>query len=313
MAEGALKRHSIGWIGAGRMGFPMAARLLQAGCDVAVYNRTRSKADPLAQMGATVVASPADLANRDIVFSMVAASDDLQEVTLGANGLLTRKGVAPKILVDSSTVSQEASEIVRAAAGKLGTQMLAAPVSGNGKVVKAGKLSVVVSGPKGAYDIALPYLSAIGQGVTYVGEGETARIVKICHNVFLAIVAQSLAEVTILAQKSGVPRHAFLEFMNKSVMGSVFSRYKTPQFVNLDFAPFFTSVLLRKDVDLGLHAAHALDVPMPLAAQVRELLQALVGNGFAEKDFAALIEMQARGAGMKIVPENVQVSDGLEG
>jgi 3-hydroxyisobutyrate dehydrogenase-like beta-hydroxyacid dehydrogenase len=307
-----MKRHTIGWIGTGRMGFPMAERLLKAGCGVTVYNRTRSKAEPLARLGATLAAAPAELARCEIVFSMVAASDDLKAVMLGANGLLTRKGSAPKILVDSSTVSAEASQDVRAAAARLGARMLAAPVSGNGKVVKAGKLTLAVSGPRDAYDEALPYLSAIGPGVTYVGDGEIARTVKICHNVFLAIVAQSLAEVTILAQKSGVPRHAFLDFINQSVMGSVFSRYKTPQYVNLDFAPFFTSALLRKDVELGLAAARALDVPMPLAAAVRELLQALIGNGFAESDFAALIEMQARGAGMKIAPENVPVSDGLE-
>jgi 3-hydroxyisobutyrate dehydrogenase len=311
MAEAGMKRHTIGWIGTGRMGFPMAERLLNAGCDVTVYNRTRSKAEPLARWGAKIAACPADLADRDIVFAMVAASGDLREVTFGVNGLLTRSGKAPKILVDSSTVSREASEEVRAAAARLGARMLAAPVSGNGKVVKAGKLSLVVSGPRDAYDEALPYLSAIGPAVTYVGEGETARIVKICHNVFLAVVAQSLAEVTILAQKSGVTRHAFLQFINNSVMGSTFSRYKAPQYVNLDLAPFFTSALLCKDVDLGLSAARSLDVPMPLAATVRELLQALIGNGFAAADFAALIEMQARGAGMKIVPENVPVSDGL--
>jgi 3-hydroxyisobutyrate dehydrogenase-like beta-hydroxyacid dehydrogenase len=194
----------------------------------------------------------------------------------------------------------------------MGTRMLAAPVSGNGKVVKAGKLSVVVSGPKAAYDEALPYLSALGSGVTYVGEGEAARIVKICHNVFLGVVAQSLAEVTILAEKSGVSRHAFLDFINSSVVGSTFSRYKSPAYVNLDFKPMFTTTLLRKDLDLGLSQAHKLDVPLPMAALVREILQNLMGLGFADADFAALVELEARGAGMKIVPENVPVSDGLE-
>jgi 3-hydroxyisobutyrate dehydrogenase-like beta-hydroxyacid dehydrogenase len=312
MAERPSLRHTIGWIGAGRMGFPMAARLLKAGCDLAVYNRTRSKAEPLAELGAKLVDSPADLAGREIVFTMVAASEDLKAVTLGERGLLTRKDAAPRILVDSSTVSPEASQEVRASAVRLGTRMLAAPVSGNGKVVKAGKLSIVASGPKAAFDEVLPYLNAIAAGVSYVGEGEIARIVKICHNVLLGVVAQSLAEVTILAEKSGVPRHAFLDFINKSVMGSVFSRYKTPAYVNLDFKPLFTSVLLRKDMDLGLAAARQLEVPLPVAALVREILQGLIGNGFAETDFAALIEMEARGAGLKIVPENVAVSDGLE-
>ena len=213
----------LGWIGVGRMGYPMAERLARRGHDVAVYNRTRAKAEPLAALGVRLVDGPVDLADRDIVFTMVSASDDLMHVTLGRDGVLTAAGAAPKILIDCSTVSEEASLEVRQAAAKRGTKMLAAPVSGNGKVVKAGKLSVVVSGPKDAYEAALPYLEAIGQGVSYVGEGERARLVKICHNVFLGIVIQALVEVTILAEKGGVPRHAFLDFINKSVMGSTFS------------------------------------------------------------------------------------------
>ena len=116
-----------------------------------------------------------------------------------------------------------------------GIDYLAAPVSGNAKVIKAGRLSFVCSGPRETFDAASPYLKLIGPAASYVGEGELARIVKICHNVFLGVVTQSLAEVTVLAEKAGVPRHAFLDFMNQSVMGSTFTRYKTPAFVNLDF------------------------------------------------------------------------------
>ena len=311
MPSAVLPNHTVGWIGAGRMGFSMAGRLARAGAQVAVYNRTRAKAEPLAAYGAGIVDSPAELADRDIVFTMVAASDDLLEVTLGERGVLSRSGRAPRILIDCSTVSAEASAKLRDEAAKRGTQMLAAPVSGNAKVVKAGKLSVVASGPRAAYDEALPWLEALGTGAAYVGEGELARIVKICHNVFLGVVIQSLAELTVLAQKSGVPRHAFLDFMNKSVMGSMFSRYKTPALVNLDFTPTFTSALLRKDLDLGLAAARAQQVPMPVAAAAREMVQSLIGNGWAEEDFARLISLQARNAGLALEPENVVVGDGL--
>jgi 3-hydroxyisobutyrate dehydrogenase-like beta-hydroxyacid dehydrogenase len=311
MTAHPLKQYSIGWIGTGRMGYPMAERLLKAGCNVAVYNRTRAKAEPLERLGASIVAVPGDLAGRDIVFTMVSGPEDFKEVTLGPSGVLSRPGKAPRILVDSSTISEDASAVVREAAAKLGTSMLAAPVSGNGKVVKAGKLSIVASGPKAAYDQALPFLEALGIGVSYVGEGETARMVKICHNVLLAVIAQSLAEVTILAQKHGVPRHAFLDFINKSVLGSMFSRYKTPAYVSLDFTPAFTSVLLRKDLDLGLEAARDLEVPMPVAGLVREIVQTLIGHGYGEKDFAALVALEAKGAHLDIVPEDVVVSDGL--
>ncbi len=168
------------------------------------------------------------------------------------------------------------------------------------------------SGPRAAFEQALPYLRMIAPSASYVGEGELARIVKICHNVFLGVVTQSLAEIIVLAQKAGVPRHAFLDFMNQSVMGSTFSRYKTPAFVNLDFKVTFTPKLLRKDLDLGLDAAKTHDVPMPLAAITRDLVQTMIGRGMTEHDFAQLLLLQAEASGMKLEAENVKVSDGLE-
>ncbi|HKV67164.1 MAG TPA: NAD(P)-binding domain-containing protein, partial [Gaiellales bacterium] len=167
MDDGKAARRSIGWIGTGRMGYQLVERLLAAGCDVSVWNRTRGKAEPLAERGATVVDTPADLAGCGIVFTMVAGSDDLIAVTTGPDGVLGRPEGSPDVLVDSSTVSAAASETVRAAAAARGTALLAAPVSGNPKVVKAGRLTVVASGPRAAYDAALPYLEHFGEGVTY--------------------------------------------------------------------------------------------------------------------------------------------------
>ena len=306
-----LAKYRIGWIGTGRMGFPMADRLARAGCKVSAYNRTRSKAEPLAKSGVTVVAKPSELASCDIVFTMVAAGKDLKHVTLGQDGVLAASGAKPKLLVDCSTVDEDASVEVRAHAEKLGIPMLAAPVSGNGRVAKAGRLSLVVSGPRDAYDMAHPYLEALGQGVSYVGEGERARIVKICHNVFLGIVIQSLVEVTVLAEKSGVKRADFLDFINKSVMGSMFTRYKTPALVNLDFTPTFTPLLLRKDLELGLDAGRKTGTPLQLTALTREIIQNLIGLGFKDVDFATLLVQQARNSGYDVKPDNVPVGDGL--
>jgi len=313
MATNSLKKHRIGWAGAGRMGYAMAERLLKSGCDLAIWNRTRAKAEPLTELGATVVDSPAELADRDIVFTMLAGPADFVAITTGEGGVLSRNGVAPAIMIDCTTVSEEASARVRQAAADRSVRFLAAPVSGNAKVVKAGKLSFVVSGPRPAFDEALPYLQVIGIGASYVGEGELARVVKICHNVLLGVVTQSLAEITVLAEKSGIPRSAFLEFMNRSVMGSVFTRYKSPAFVNLDFHVTFTPELLRKDMDLGLAAGRALEVPMPVAAATREIIQSLIGNGFTDTDFSELLTLEARGAGITLEPENVTVDDGLSG
>jgi len=304
---------TVGWIGAGRMGYPLAKRLLEAEYDVAVYNRTRAKAEPLTEFGATVVDKPVELAGRDIVFSMVSASKDLRHVMLEDGGLLTDSARAPKIIVDASTVSVEVSEEVRAAADARGAGFLASPVSGNPKVIAAGKLTVVASGPRDVYETARPLLETWGRGVTYAGEGEVARIVKIAHNVFLGAVFQSLCEITVLAEKAGVRRQDFLEFINDSVMGSVFTKYKTPALVNLDFAPTFTNVLLQKDFDLGLDAARGLGVVMPVASLVRNLVAQEAGSGNTEQDFASLVLTVARGSGMTLKSEDAVVSDGLEG
>ncbi|MEE4597167.1 NAD(P)-dependent oxidoreductase [Streptomyces sp. DSM 41524] len=301
----------IGWIGTGRMGFQLAARLLKAGHEVAVYNRTRPKAEPLEELGAVVVDQPIDLADRDVVFSMVSASADLEAVTTGDAGVLTDEVVAPRVLIDSSTVSPVTSVKVRAAATERGTEFLAAPVSGNPKVIAAGKLTIAVSGPLAVYEEVESLLHALGRSVTYVGEDEVARLVKIAHNVFLGVVTQSLAEITVLAEKGGVSRAAFLEFLNDSVMGSVFTRYKSPAFVNLDFTPTFTNPLLRKDFDLGLEAARSLEVPMPLASATAQLVAAAIGAGHVKDDFATLLLEQGRNAGITLEPQDVTVDDGL--
>ncbi|MFE6667413.1 NAD(P)-dependent oxidoreductase [Streptomyces sp. NPDC057697] len=311
MTYTAQERPRVGWIGTGRMGFRLAARLLDAGHDVAVFNRTRAKAEPLAGRGATIVDRPADLADRDVVFTTVSASSDLEAVTTGPGGVLTSPDAAPGVLVDSSTVSTQVSALIREAAAGRGTGFLAAPVSGNPKVVAAGRLTVAVSGSREVFDRVEPLLAQLGRGVTYVGEGEVARLVKIAHNVFLGVVTQSLAEITVLAEKGGVSRTAFLEFLNDSVMGSAYTRYKSPALVNLDFSPTFTMPLLRKDFDLGLAAARELQVPMPLAAATAQLVASAIGAGHVEEDFAALILEQARNSGLTLEPRDVPVDDGL--
>jgi 3-hydroxyisobutyrate dehydrogenase len=296
----------LGWIGAGRMGYAMAERLAKGGCDIAVWNRTRDKALPLEKSGAKVVNQLEELSTKDILFVMVSTYDDVKEVL--AKALAKGK---PKMVVECSSISLDGSAELRRLLQEKGTEYLAAPVSGNSKVIKAGKLTFVVSGPKAAYDTAKPYLDMMGAGSSYVGEGELSRIAKICHNVMLGVVIQNLCEITVLAEKAGMPRHAFLDFLNKSVMGSMFTRYKTPALVNLDFHVTFTPKLLRKDLDLGLDAGRSLEVPMPLTSLTRDLLQQMIGQGMTEQDFSTLILAQAKASGIELKPENVPVGDGL--
>jgi 3-hydroxyisobutyrate dehydrogenase len=296
----------LGWIGAGRMGYAMAERLAKGGCDIAVWNRTKAKADPLSKYGAKVVNQLEELSTKDILFVMVSTYDDVKEVI----GKALAKG-KPKMVVECSSISLEGSAELRKILEEKQIQYLAAPVSGNAKVIKAGKLTFVVSGPKAAYEKARPYLDMMGTGSSYVGEGELARIAKICHNVMLGVVIQNLCEITVLAQKVGMPRHAFLDFLNKSVMGSMFTRYKTPALVNLDFHVTFTPKLLRKDLDLGLDAGREFDVPMPVTSITRDILQQMIGQGMTEQDFSTLLLAQAKASGIELKPENVEVGDGL--
>jgi 3-hydroxyisobutyrate dehydrogenase len=313
--------HRIGWIGLGRMGFAMVERLVKRGHAVEVWNRTRAKAEPLGARGAKIVEHPSDLADVDILFTMVSTGADLDEVVFGSNGVLNGGGSSPRIMVDCTSTGADESAAIRRKLTSRKVSLLASPVSGNGKTVKAGKLSAVVSGPRDAFDIVKPYLETVaGNGVAYVGEGDLARFCKIAHNVLLGVVIQNLSEITVLAEKAGVPRHAFLEFINNSVLGSIFSRYKTPALVNLDFTTTFTPKLLRKDLDLGLAAARELGVAMPVTAATREALQAHFGAAslkpdpaaYLEQDFSALIETVALAAGMKLTSENKPVKSGLE-
>ncbi len=301
----------IGWIGAGRMGAEMCRRLLASGCELSVYNRTRAKVVALGDMGASIVDSPAALADRDIVFTMVSGSDDLVEVACGASGLLTADS-APRILIDSSTVSAAASEDVRQRAQARGTQLLAAPVSGNPKVVAAGKATIASSGPWEAFLTARPYLETICRRVTYVGEGDAARLVKIAHNLVLGIMAEALAETSVLVEKGGVSRRSYLEFLNDSVLGSTFTRYKSPGIVTLDWTPTFTAELLRKDLDLGLDAAEALGATLPLVETTRQSVEAMIDDGLTEVDFQALLVCLAKAANLELVAEPGPMPDGLE-
>jgi 3-hydroxyisobutyrate dehydrogenase len=316
----ATNAQKIGWIGMGRMGFPMAERLLKAGHQVSIWNRTRAKAEPLAAKGGKVVDKLSDLSDVDVLFSIVSTGKDLKDVYFGKDGVAS-KGAMPRIVVDCSTIAVEESVEIRKRLKDHHADFIASPVSGNAKVIKAGKLSAVASGPEASFRKICGLIETFApNGVSYVGDGELARVCKIAHNVMLGVVIENLIEITLLANKMGVPRQAFLGFMNNSVMGSMFTRYKSPALVNLDWTTTFTPELLRKDLDLGLELGREYDVPMPVTAATREVLQTHFGAAtlkddpeqYLSEDFAALMETMALAAGMKLKSENKNVPTGLE-
>ena len=312
----------IGWIGAGRMGLPMAELLLKAGHDVSVWNRTAAKAEPLGKSGAKIVKDLSDLAGVDVVFSIVSTGKDLHDVYFGSGGVAAEgRAKLPAVFVDCSTIGVDESAAIRARLAARGAQYIAAPVSGNAKVILAGRLSAVASGPESAFRQVEPLIKTLApSGVSYVGEGELARVCKIAHNIMLGVVIENLIEITLLANKMGVPRHAFLAFMNNSVMGSIFTRYKSPALVNLDWTTTFTPELLRKDLDLGLELGRQMSVVMPVTAAARDMLQRHIGAAqqrpdaqqVLAADFAAMAETMAQASGMKLESENKAMPTGLE-
>ena len=277
-----------------------------------IFSRTRSKAEPLQAYGAVLVDHKADLAACDVVFTMVSTTDDLKEVLFGAGGLMTGTTL-PKVLIDSSSISQEGSEEIRHALAALGVGYLCTPVSGNAKVAKAGKLLLVASGPHDLYLALEPYLQAMARKTMWVGEGELARVWKIAHNTMFGVVIQNLCEITVLAEKAGIPRHLFLQSFNDSVLGSMYTRYKTPVLSNLTFENVtFTPKLLLKDMDLGMAAGKTYGVPMPAAAATRESVARMVGRGHDQVDFSILLQDLALDSGLTLTAEDVKLSDGLE-
>jgi 3-hydroxyisobutyrate dehydrogenase-like beta-hydroxyacid dehydrogenase len=278
------------------MGEAMATRLGSAGNEVRVWNRTRSKTDRLVSKGATVVDTIADLGEADIVFIMVARPNDLEAVLTGPEGLLAAEKL-PSIIVDCSTVSESASAAARKAANERGVGFLASPISGNPHVVAEGEACFVVSGPKDVYDTARPYLETVAKKAVYVGSAEESRLVKLSHNLYLGMMAQALVECVVLAEKGGIDRADFLEFLNGTVVTSDWVRKRTKDLVDKDATPTFTTELLRKDFDLGLGRARDLEAPMPVGSLVHQLIQAAIGAGLRDKDFLSLYVQQSQFAG----------------
>ena len=288
----------IGWIGMGRMGFPMAERLIKAGHDVSIWNRTRAKAEPLEKIGGKVVDHLSDLKYVDVLFSIVATGEDVQEVLYGKNGVSQpgRQDAADRgRLLDhrgrgiggDPRQAQTARRRFRRRSGERQRQ------GDQGRqTVRRGVRSGSRLQNRDAAD-----RSVRAAGVSYVGDGELARVCKIAHNVMLGVVIENLIEITLLTNKMGVPRHAFLAFLNNGVMGSMFTRYKSPALVNLDWTTTFTPELLRKDLDLGLELARDMDVPMPVTAATREVLQSHFGAAMLAEKSGRISAEGFRGAG----------------
>jgi 3-hydroxyisobutyrate dehydrogenase-like beta-hydroxyacid dehydrogenase len=278
-------RLTVGLIGLGNMGTAFAERLLDGGYDLLVYNRTASKADPLAARGAAVAGTAAELAERvDVVLTSLPNDGALESVAEEVLGAMQ----AGSVLVDLSTVSPAASARVATLAEEASVDYLRAPVSGNPTVVRAGNLSFIVSGPRETLERVEPIIKTIGPTVHHVGDGEQARIVKLALNLMIAGLAQLMSEALVLAEASDVSRKDLLETMASSAVGAPFVQYKTEPLLRDDFSATFTTALMEKDIDLILDAAKQAGVELPVAEEMKGLLRATAEAGYADDDFMAL-------------------------
>jgi len=283
------------------MGEAMVERLLAADIGVSVWNRTPAKCAPLVEKGARHAVSPADAASERVVFSMVLDDTALKDLWSAEDGVLAGNA---RVWIDCSTVSPEAAAEAAQAARDRGVTMISAPVSGNPGVVRAGNLIFAVSGPADAIEEASPFFAAIGRGHHVVGDAQQAVVVKLCTNAFLAVVMQTLSEVAVLGEKSGVKRGALMEFINDSAVGSPFSTYKTPALVNLDFSPTFATEAQLKDLDLIHSLAAAAGAVMPAVAETEKQFKRLVETGVGTGlDIAATLLLVARDSNLDIQPE----------
>ena len=278
-------RLAVGLIGLGNMGTAFAERLLDAGYELVVMNRTPGKSATLEARGATVAPTYVDLAERvDVVLTSLADDEALETVAAGILGA-ARPGT---VLVDTSTVSLAASARVASHAEAASVPYLRAPVSGNPTVVRAGTLSFVVSGPPETLERVEAVIRAIGPTVYLVGEREEARIVKLAINLMIGGLAQLMAEALVLGEASGVSRAALLEVMGGSAAGAPFVKYKTDALLRDDYSATFTTALMGKDIDLILDAAGDAGVALPVTTEMRTIIRAAIEAGYADDDFMAL-------------------------
>jgi 3-hydroxyisobutyrate dehydrogenase-like beta-hydroxyacid dehydrogenase len=278
-------RLAVGLVGLGNMGTAVAERLLGAGYPLAVYNRTSGKAEGPAAQGAAVAASLAELAEQAEVVLTSLSDDDALAAVARQVAASARPGT---VLVDLSTVSPALSAEVAALAADAALSYVRAPVSGNPSVVRAGNLTIIVSGPSDAVARVEPVLQAIGPNIRRVGEGEEARVVKLAINLVIGGLAQLMAEALVLGESAGVSRRDLLEVMGASAAGAPFVKYKTEPLLHDDYSATFTTTLMAKDVDLMLDTADQAGVELPVARELKELLRAAIDAGYGDDDFMAL-------------------------
>lgn len=291
---------SIGFIGLGIMGQPMALNLLKAGHKLTVFNRTRSKAQPLEKAGARVAGSPAEAArDAEIVMTIVSDSAAMEEVVLGKGGILetVRSGA---VLIDSSTISPTVSRKLACHLAGKGAEMLDAPVTGSKHGAEKGELTFMIGGEQQTLDRVLPVLKILGKKHIHCGQNGAGLSAKLAQNAIQATMVEVFCEGFVLATKAGVKPHTMFEIIQSSMARASLTDFKAPFIFKGDFTPYFPLKLMHKDLQLALEAAYAQNVTMPTAASVKEVYGAAKAKGKGDLDYAAVITILEDIAGVEV-------------
>lgn len=291
---------SIGFIGLGIMGQPMALNLIKAGYAVTAFNRTRSKAEPLERAGAHIAPTPAQAASQaDVVMTIVSDTAAMEEIVNGKDGILTtiRPGT---VLIDSSTISPVASRRFAGALDANGASMLDAPVTGSKHGAEKGELTFMIGGDRNTLERVMPILKVLGKKHIYCGRQSLGLAAKLAQNAIQATMVEVFCEGFVLAAKAGVLPQTMFEIIQSSLARSNLTDFKAPFIFKGDFTPYFPLKLMRKDLELALEAAYAQNVPMPTTAAVKEVYGAAQAQGKGDLDYAAVITFLEELAGVKV-------------
>ncbi|PXX95088.1 NAD(P)-dependent oxidoreductase [Halomonas sp. LBP4] len=288
----------VAWIGLGKLGLPMATRIVAAGYPVQGFDLSAERVALAEEAGITPHRALAS-AIEDCRLVFVSIPDDraLLGLTLASGGLI--EAMAPgSVLIETSTVSIEASARVATAAEARGIAYLRSPVSGNPVAAESGTLSAMVSGPREALDDAAPVMNTFTKAQYWLGDDEQARYAKLAINLMIAVSAGMMGEALAMARKGNIGWEAMLDLMADSAVGSPMVRYKTQPLKDRDFTSTFSAAQMAKDLDLVLGCAHGAGVAVPLAAQMREAYSSLIGTGHGEDDYIATIHHTERLSGL---------------
>ncbi|XP_023644813.1 glyoxylate/succinic semialdehyde reductase 2, chloroplastic [Capsella rubella] len=281
---------SIGFLGMGIMGSPMAQNLIKAGCDVTVWNRTKSKCDPLVGLGAKYKSSPEEVtATCDLTFAMLADPESAIDVACGKNGAVF--GISSgKGYVDVSTVDAASSMLISKQIKDTGALFLEAPVSGSKKPAEDGQLIFLTAGDKLLYEKASPYLDIMGKSRFYLGEVGNGAAMKLVVNMIMGSMMASFAEGILLSQKVGLDPNVLVEVVSQGAINAPMYSLKGPSMIKSVYPTAFPLKHQQKDMRLALGLAESVSQSTPIAAAANELYKVAKSYGLSDEDFSAVIE-----------------------